>query len=253
MAQRKLSEIPADDLWAQWRDDVERLVKDSYELFSIRRQFREIATLFEQNEHLQRAGANLWLWLVGCYAATVLMRFRREVDGQPNTVNLRTLLEQIEKRPDVITRGRIAHRRGDNGSELSLLLSAMIDERFTSDWAHASATGSPDDQIDSARVRADRLTFETATADLDEITSRTIAHRSRERPSKTAVAGVDAIFELFGQLLTKYLALLTGADLVNVEPTPQYDTLEPFTFPWHPTAYREWTELRKQDVQEEAK
>jgi hypothetical protein len=40
--------------------------------------------------------ADLWLWMRPCYVIAVLMMFRRECDGQPNAVNLRTLLKGIE-------------------------------------------------------------------------------------------------------------------------------------------------------------
>jgi hypothetical protein len=244
MSRRRLEDIPADELWDRWREDIERIVKDSYELYALRRQFREITSCFEKNDHLQQAGSNLWIWLRTCYASTILMRFRREVDGQANTVNIRTLLEEMEKRPDVITRHRITSR-SQGRSDVSEYVSRLIDEGFTKNWADTDASGSPTDQIDPRLVREDRQAFERATTELDQITSRMIAHRARQKPAKTAVQGVDGIFDKFGTLLTKYLALLTGADLVNVEPTPQYDTSAPFTFPWHPTAYREWAELKR--------
>ena len=94
-------------------------------------------------------------------------------------------------------------------------------------------------------VREDRLAFEQATRELDEIVSRTLAHRSRAVPTKTTIAGIDGIFEIFGNLLTKYLRLLQGADLVSVEPVPQYDTMAPFMFPWHPEAYAEWAKTQE--------
>jgi|SRR5215510_5837716 len=247
---RNIAQLSADDLWSDWQRDIERITKDSYELFTIRRQFREIAEMFEQNKQLQTSGANLWQWLRLLYATTTLMRFRREVDTQGNTVNLRTLLEEIEKRPDVITRHRIASRPQGRGQAVSDLMARLLDESFTKEWAVSSAAGAPNDQIDPERVRTDRIKFEELTAELDEITSRTIAHRQRVPPAKTTVAGVDAIFVLFEELLKKYLGLLTGVSLVNAEPTAQYDTFEPFTFPWHPRAYQEWIELRRPNVRD---
>jgi hypothetical protein len=239
MSTGALAHIPADELWARWRDDIERITKDSYELFAMRRQFREIGSMFDQNSRLQSVGSNLWQWLRLWYASTVLMRFRREIDGQANTVNLRTLIEEIEKRPDVVTRRRIAER----SSRVDPLVVHMIDANFTALWALPNATGSADDQIDPQKVRAHRLALEEATAELEKVANRTIAHRTREQPTQTRVEGADRIFELFELLLKKYLGLIIGSDLVKVEPTPQYDTMEVFTFPWHPRAYENWLRL----------
>ena len=110
MSQRKIERMSADDLWEEWVADIERIAKDSNEVFALRRQFREIAEMFEGNPHLQRTGGNLWLFLRTMYATTILMRFRRERDDQGNAVSLANLLREIENRPDVITRARIALR-----------------------------------------------------------------------------------------------------------------------------------------------
>jgi hypothetical protein len=239
MMARRIEAMSADQLWRDWCADIERICKDSYELFTIRRQFREIAEMYQGNEHLQRAGANLWLWLRGCYVSTIVMRLRRETDDQGNAVSLPALLAEIEARPDVVTRERIAVRNPN----VSPLIRRMIDEGFTKNWAEATATETSTDRIDTEKVRADRVAFEKATFDLDRVASQTLAHRPRAEPSKTSVDNVAAIFDLFEELLKKYLGLLIGTALLNVEPTAQYDTLEPFTFPWHPKAYAEWVRL----------
>jgi hypothetical protein len=239
LSQRKIAKLSADALWQEWRADIERIALDAYELFAIRRQFREIGTMFEQNPELQEAGSSLWGWLITLYAAAVLMRLRREADTQANTINLRTLLDEIEKRPDVITRGRIAARNPN----IPPFLARSIDEAFSQHWAQASASGGADDQIDAAVVRTDRVAFQQATRQLDEITSRTLAHRNRDAPDDAVVSGLDGIFLLFEELLTKYLGLLTGSLLMAAEPVPQFNTAAPFMFPWHPRAYAKWKRL----------
>src|SRR5437762_1256661 len=107
MMARRIEALSADELWNDWCGDIERIYKDSTELFWLRRQFREIAEMYEGNARLQETGSNLWLWLRGCYASTVLMRLRRETDDQGNAVSLPRLLWEIEQRPEVITRARI--------------------------------------------------------------------------------------------------------------------------------------------------
>ena len=56
MAQRKISQIKADDLWRKWRADIERIKGDVFELFSSRRTFRDVADVFGNNPRLQDAG-----------------------------------------------------------------------------------------------------------------------------------------------------------------------------------------------------
>jgi hypothetical protein len=246
---RNVGPIPADDLWRDWTGDLKRIERDAYELFSIRRQFREMAQLFEHNPRLQDVGGNLWLWLRHLYASTVLMRFRREVDTQGNTVNLRTLLHEIEARPDVLTRARIAARNPD----IDPIVAHVIDQNFTDHWrmiGSRSVVALPTDAIDPSIVEADRVELEATTELLVEVTSRTIAHRSRVEPTTLAVPGADALFDLLERLLTKYVSLIIGSSVVNWEPTPQYDTLEAFTFPWHRQAFDLWERHQEEQDQE---
>jgi hypothetical protein len=147
-----------------------------------------------------------------------------------------------------VTRARIASRKPD----LDPTIAAVLDENFTDHWVGRSrSTGSPDDTTDAAIIERDRKTLETMTNRLVEITSRSVAHRSRVQPTSVTVTEADQIFELIEELLKKYLSLLTGAALVSAEATPQYDTFEPFMFPWHPQAYEEWLRLRKRQEEEE--
>jgi hypothetical protein len=243
MSKRDIGTMSADQLWKDWCDDIERIYKDSYELFYIRRQFREIAEVYDGNKHLQQVGANLWLWLRTCYASTVLMRFRRETDSQGNAISLWKLLDEISERPDVITRGRIAARN----PTVSELVARMIDDGFTKNWADPSARGLAEDQIDATKVKVDQKTFESLMYELDRIASTTLAHRPRSGPwkSQTTVTNVTALFDGFEELLRKYIGLLKGSYVDKLEPTPQYDTLAPFTFPWHPEAYAEWERFSK--------
>jgi hypothetical protein len=200
MTQRKIETMSADQLWNDWCEDIERIVRDSYELFAFRRQFREIAEMFEANGRLQQTGS--WLWLRACYVSTVLVKFRREADGQANTVNVRTLLEEIEKRPDVVTRGRIAARY----LGLDVALAESLDRRFN-EWTGAVATGSPNDQIDAAKVQADRKAFEAATEELDTVaTIRDLRKATlRHRPDRIIVGEVRS-----GEAYDLLQALNTG-------------------------------------------
>ena len=106
MAQRKLADFAADQLWNAWRDDVKAIRQDVHELFSIRRTFRDLGEVFRSNPRLQECGGDMWEWIRVTYASYVIMRIRRETDDQGNTVNLNQLLREIEQRPDVVTRGR---------------------------------------------------------------------------------------------------------------------------------------------------
>src|SRR5437879_5269033 len=110
--------MTADRLWSEWQADAERIRKDTVELFSFRRQFREIQEIFAGNAHLQAVGGHVWDWIRRAYVWTVLARLRHEAVCEGNGVSLRQLLEEIERRPDVVTRGRVLSRVSERDMRL---------------------------------------------------------------------------------------------------------------------------------------
>jgi hypothetical protein len=231
MAQRKVKDILADDLWAEWRRDFESIKVDTHYLFRERRTFRDVVDVFRKNERLQAVGGHVWDWMRTSWVSHVAMRIRRETDEQGNTVNFNQLLREIEARPDVATRGRYFAMLDPQNRER---LRPMLEESFTRLWLPEGSPPStnPDDRVDAKRVAADREALQKAAERILDVANQRVAHRTRVDVKSLTVPEVDAAFDAIEEMLKKYHLLLNGASLTDAEPTPQYDTHEVFTFPW---------------------
>src|SRR5438046_2962920 len=95
-----------DEIFDGWMKDMVSIKNDIIELFSLRRTFRDVAEVVQNNRRLQEVGGHLWGWMVRNYASSVLIRVRRQVQGQKGTVDFDQLLNAIIKRPDALVRGR---------------------------------------------------------------------------------------------------------------------------------------------------
>ena len=71
-----------DEIFKGWIADIENIRQDIHEMFSLRRTFRDVAEVFRNNKRLQDVGGHLWEWMLLNYAASILMRVRRQVQGQ---------------------------------------------------------------------------------------------------------------------------------------------------------------------------
>ena len=107
MTQRKVHAIPEDELFTEWQADVERIKDEVVQLFSMRRIFRDVMHIFDNNERLRDCGGHVWDWMRVARAHTLLVRLRREGDKQGNTVCLNRLLGELEERPEVVSRRRV--------------------------------------------------------------------------------------------------------------------------------------------------
>jgi hypothetical protein len=219
-----------DDQFRQWIADLESIRADIHEMFRLRRTFRDVAGVFERNPRLQSVGGHIWDWMLLNYAASVLIRLRRQVDNQANTVNLNRLLRDIIAHPEVITRGR---RRAFQRAPSSERLGRVFDQQFTDMWVRQPNPADPErEHVDPDVVQADLDALHDATERVSNVASRAIAHRQRAKPGDVTYGEIDAAFTATEETLKKYYALIVGPCLVGAEPTPQFDTHEVFTFPW---------------------
>ena len=117
---------------------------------------------------------------------------------------------------------------------------------WTAHFAVPSSTGLPGNhRIHASTGPEDRLAFEQATRELDEIVKPDALRTARARTDEDDNRRYRRDLRYFGACRPRYLRLLQGADLVSVEPVPQYDTMAPFMFPWHPEAYAEWAKTQE--------
>jgi len=219
-----------DETFRSWMADFENIRDDTFELFALRRTFRDIADVFKGNARLQATGGHLWDWMVLNYVAAVLIRIRRMVDSQDGTVCLKQLMHAIIKRPDVITRGR---RRAIHGPIELAFLRESVDREFTDTWVRQLSAENPaDDHLDPEIVQTDLRQLEDALERVTQLAHRTVAHRQRVAPGEVTYRELDAAFEAVEHALQKYHVLLLGGSLLQAEPMPQFNTHEVFTFPW---------------------
>lgn len=216
---------PADALWHRWMDLVSEVHDELVESFSLRRQFREFFDVFKANRRLQQTGGHVWRWMLVCYLNTILVRIRRHAIGQTHEASLRQLLEQIRKRPDVPSAARaVGERRGPSDH-----LHANRLRDFADRWTGGVDGGA----FNPAAVFADLGRLKQACREATEAANRHFIHLHQGVPSVVVQFGdVDRALDEIEAVHKRYHGLLLGTSLYQLEPAPQFNTHECFTFPW---------------------
>src|SRR5713101_4089107 len=106
MASKEVMQMPADELYARWQEQIKRIYTETVYLFTTRHRFRCVQEMFRDNAALNKIGGDLYGWLTGMWGRDAIIGVRRELDDQAGTINLVNLLHEIEARPDVLTRRR---------------------------------------------------------------------------------------------------------------------------------------------------
>ena len=158
------------------------------------------------------------------YYSFVVMRMRRETDDQTRAINLNRMLREMEERPEVVPRDRYMRM-------LNLPAGAVLievnEDYFVQTWADGSG-----EVLDPARVAADRDALQKSVDRVQDVANTSIAHRQQIEVRELTFGEVDQGFDALEGCLSKYYTLLHGATLIGLEPAPQFDTHEVYTFPW---------------------
>ena len=234
MTQRGIKDVPADELWNEWRHDFEAIKKDIHYLFRERRTFREVTEVFRQNGRLHDVGGHLWDLMSRAWVSHVAIRVGHETDERGNTINLNQLLRQIEARPDVATRGRYFAML-DLSSDKEWLR-PTLDESFTRMWLPVDSPSSTksEDRVDVTRVAGDREVLRKAALRVSDLANQRVPHHRRLDVGSLTVPEVDGAFDAIERTLRKYNFLLEASSRDSAEPRPKFDAHEVFTFPWLP-------------------
>jgi hypothetical protein len=229
MAQRKPERMSDDELFRDWTAALERIKQEMYHLGHNRRIFRLVRGIANDNHRVRDTGGHVLDWMFGNYVLAAGMMFRRDVDRDQSTVNLLNLLYELGERPQVVNRGRYRALWGDTDRHPERM---RCDRAFDS-FEPIRHPGEPErDHADPEKIARDR---DELLRDVERVRSyveRTMAHRAREAPLPVTWAEFDAALDSVINLFIKYHALVTQNALDTVEPVPQYNERECFTFPW---------------------
>ena len=234
MPQRRFDQLSDDELFADWNDTAKRAYDDAVQLHWNRRMFRTLAAVFRANPRLQETGGPFWEWVRYNYIAGAGMAIRRELDRDGSVPNLRRMLHEMISRPTVLSRARYL-ARWDPQSEGARQLA---NRGFESFGFVQPSTDPAEDHIDPANVATDLERLGSQTDAVQSFIEQTIAHRQRSEPDPVTFAEFNETIAVVEAVFKKYYARITQTTVAQLEPVPQYDTTEVFTFPWLPPGVR---------------
>jgi hypothetical protein len=232
--QRRLDQLSDDALFADWSDTARRAYDDAVQLHWNRRMFRNLAAVFRANPRLREVGGHFWEWARHNYIAGAGMAIRRELDRDGSVANLRRILHEIISRPTVLSRARYLARWNPESEGARLL----ANRGFESFGFVRPSSDPAEDHIDPADVAADLERLRVQTDAVQSFIERTIAHRQRSEPEPVTFDDFNETIAVVETVFKKYYARITQTTVAQLEPVPQYDTIEVFTFPWLPPGIR---------------
>jgi hypothetical protein len=217
-----------DDLYAKWLKWLETIRNETHTLWLYRDYWRGLTEMTQANDDIPASTFfdALRVW----YAAAQMTGVRRQLDRDKRSVSLWRLLTDIADHPEVMTRERYVALYENDDDERPGAQEALA-QRANEDFEKFAGPGK--DVIAPERTLEDQERLERLAEPVTVFVNKRVAHSDEENlPAAPTYAELDAAVEELGELLRKYVALLTAAWLAEIAPVHQEPWERAFTVAW---------------------
>ncbi|MHB8220962.1 MAG: hypothetical protein ACYDHU_11685 [Acidimicrobiales bacterium] len=181
--------------------------------------WRELTAIWEQRTPTLPA-SHLFTYFGYTYTHSQAAGIRRVGDTTRDVQSLARLLMDIGRHPTLLSREFVVGRykwghqwTGDN--------------YFTTLDPHGTG------HVDRALVKRDTDVLASVVADIKKWANEHVAHLAKTPTSVVPTfSRLDEALDAIEELWQRWTVILTGNDLLSIEPVPQYDWLAPLRVPW---------------------
>jgi AbiU2 len=217
--------MPASDsqIVHKWCTDLVVIGSDVRSLRLSSRVFWEIQRIIGANPKTQRYGL-FNHWMMTNYAVSAAIGIRRQLDPDPRSVSLASLLsmiaETICQRPAILSRAEF-------------IRNYRPDLRFAAERQFDRIVGRGADRVNCGQVRRDSERLRSETEAVRRFANRRAAHWDRRSVPKSTLGQLDDALNLMVELVNKYSMILTG-NHARLDVTLSPEWAEIFNVPWIP-------------------
>jgi hypothetical protein len=200
--------------WQRWQRQIEH---ELISLLGSRQIYKSYGEIVTKNEAVQKGGPLFHNWIVDNYVTYVAMAIRRQADTDSDSVSLARLISDIRDHPESMTRAtHVAFYK-------NFIIEGYGDQMFTE---HAG----PGDFMDPTIAKKDLAELQEVSRSVNQLASRTIAHKSTRAVPKLTFNDIDACIEAIKKIAQKYILLLSAAHNVLEPVMDDWQTI--FTMKW---------------------
>lgn len=202
--------------WVRWCSRFDALRDEVLGLHHSRRVWREVRFMIETNPDVHRSGIAEH-WLTQCYSVAQLSAVRRQVDRRKDVLSLWRLLDELARKPTMVTRSWFAAEL--QSRPVSAPYVASLSAEFDKFAGHGGAI------LDRRTAEADRDRLWSVAEAAKLVVDQSVAHLTEvtgAMHSGTALitwGELDTAINTVGELYKKYYGLrYPGQVLGNLEP-----------------------------------
>ncbi len=201
--------------WTTW---IKEIVHDVGMILDSRATFDGYIEIVKRNPDVQNP-SHFHTWVKRNYSDSVVMVIRRHLDKTKKTKSLIKLLEEIQRKPYILTRKW--HRT---------IYDTLGEGYADSDFDRLAGAG---EIFDKKIVKEDLSKIAELGHRIDTYANDHLAHRSHN-PTKDIpnYNDLNALIDEFEKIVSRYIELFTGSHYTTLKPELQYDWESIFLIAW---------------------
>jgi hypothetical protein len=226
MTSPKATGVPAEPTAAELVERWERWLTRAYSEVVVLRDYEaswdDLVDVVEANRAIPQPN-HVMDFIRELYGIAVAVGIRRQSDAdrQGRVANLRHVISDIGKHPEVITRD----------SFVAGYQEFMLDVGHETFDEFAGPGGA---HVDAAIIAADLAKLDAATEKVKTFVDKHLAHSDDQAAASLTFQELRDSLEEVSELIRRYYLLVHGGSLLSTIPTKQYDWLRPLLVPWVP-------------------
>lgn len=225
---QELKKLSDGKVWTRWKERMKRVRHELHYVYSTRRKFNDVTSLFQNNEKLKSIGGEVYDWMFRMWARDIVIAIRRELDSDTNTVCLGRLLDEMAQRSKVITRARYLGDIPEDDFKYRMLWQTFDGFGIV----RQSDTAPLTDSLDPAGIAADRQRLVRVAKSVLAYANQLVAHRSETEHVPVTLGDVNRTVDAIEEIFIKYYAIIVGPSLMGLEPSLIGNWMAPFEIPW---------------------
>lgn len=197
--------------WFRWIEIIHKEIQRN--LSWNRHVFRKVRKIIKNNPKMPKQN-KFYVFLGDAYGTLVLMAIRRQVKSKKDSISLARLLEEIYKKPEILSRERFVNLYKEKGE----------DENIASEHFDA-LVGKGRNFVDPDQVCSDLDELRQKSKKIEKIVDKRLAHYDRGAININNITfeEIDESIDFLEKLLKKYYYLIRAIDKKHILPETLFE------------------------------
>jgi hypothetical protein len=222
-----------DDRFNEWNKWVDVIYLEITRMSRNRNIFLEVHDIIKNNPKIQKP-SSFYKFLGSTYADSALMRVRRQVKIDKDSISFARLLKEICDTPEILSRNRFFNLyKGSTVEQYAESIGSTVEQYASRDFDKFAGKG--ENHVNPELIKLDSEKLKTKAKNCEKYADQRVAHFDKRAMNNIPTfADLDDCIDFLEKLMKKYYLLFRAECLTSILPVYQNNWKAIFREAWLP-------------------